>query len=286
MKESNITNLLAKSKMSGFEVGRLMIQSYLFDLKQLYEGEKDIKDLLSPQEVQQVQNQLNDSHDIKIYNSCRRLYEYMVHASSIATITKKEIDIIAFKLYILISNEIEADAIRYRISSYSKNKEINISTEFVESILGLINIERDEEDDVLIIDLCNEFINHLKQWYVFQEVFSLISERMELPDVMLLVNENPADRIKLVNALIKDLQFLYPENRISKALFSNGIGHIYTDDEVLKDIEIIDIEQLKPSAERIELAKKAIRDLTYFSKNWGIHKILEEDAEEANGCAK
>ncbi len=278
MKESNITSALVKTKMSGYEVGRLMIQGFLYDLKQLYGGSKDIKDLLTPQEVQHIQDQLTDSQDMKIYNLCRRLWEYLEHASSMATITKKEIDIVALKLYILISGEMKADSMRRSLSSFYENKEINISVQRLESILGLVNIEHADSKDVMVLDLFDEIIDLLKQWLIFQEVFNLISERMELPDLVILVNENPMSKVALVNALIKDLQFLHPKNDVSKALFNRGIGHICGDDEVPENADVIEIEKLKPVAEGINAAREAMKDLTYFKSNWGIHSILGLEA--------
>lgn len=243
MKESNITSVLVKSKMSGYEVGRLMIQSYLYDLKQICEGSKEPQGLLNLQEVQYVQDQLKDSNDIKIYNSCRRLFEYLTHAANLATIAKKELDIIALKLYMLIPNE--------------------------------LNAKRRYKNDEIIIELMDEFITLLKQWFIFNESFKLISERMELPDLMILINENPMSRVAQVNALLKDLQFLYPGNEVSKVLVSKGMEHACEEGEALQNADIIEVGKLKPTTERINAARDAIKDLTYFKNNYGLHTVLE-----------
>ncbi len=279
MKESNITSALVKSKMSGFEVGRLMMQDFLYGMKQAYDGTEDPRMLLNPQEVQYIQDQLTDSYDIKIYNSCRRLWEYLDHIAYMTTITKQEIDIIAFKLYILITGEIKADTIQRDLSSLFKNKAIDVPVKRLGSTLGLINLESDNWKDKTVVELFNMMVDRLRRWYAFLEALSLISERMELPDIMILADESPTNKVKLVNALIQDLQFLCPENKISKALFNKGIGHICGDDEIPKDINVIDIEKLKPSDDKINAAKEAIKDLTYFKSNWGIHTILGIDAE-------
>ena len=271
--------ILLKSKMSGFEVGRLMIQSYLFELKQLMKGSKEIHDLLSPSEVQHLQAQIADSYDIKIYNSCRRLWEYLVNASSLAEVTKKDIEIMAFKLYFLISNEMKVEDLRRRLSNSAAEGETTILDQKIDSIISLVNVDLGDSKITMVSELYDELIDCLKLWLILQETFRLISERMNLPDLMIMIGAEPANQVNLVNALVKDMQFLHPENKISKALFDKGIGHICRDDEVPLDADVIDIERLKPTNEKISIARKAIKDLTYFSKNWGIHNLLGFEAE-------
>lgn len=275
MKKTDFTNVLVKSKMTGYEVGRLMIQSFLYDLKQLSQGVEKIQDLLSTKEVQYVQEQLTDSNDIKIYNSCRRLWEYIMNASRVAEVTKKEIEIISLKLYFLISGEIKADSLRHWLSVKITKGEITLPDSNAESIIELMDADIFDSKDKMVSDLYDDFVNRLKLWLELQEVFKLISDRMELPDIMILIGSEPMNQVNLVNALISDLQFLHPHNSISKTLADKGIGHIYEADEVLKEDGIIEIDKLKPKAERIDAAREAIKDLTYFKNNYGLNSILE-----------
>jgi hypothetical protein len=244
-----------------------MIQSYLYGLKQLREGANEIQDLLTPQETNHIQNQLTESQDIKIYNSCRRLWEYLEHVSYIAAIAKKDIDIVAFKLYFLITNEIKSESL---CRNLGQSKGTGAAESKLEASIKLITIERDD-NRLLVPGLFKELIYLLKQWFAFWEAMNLISQRMELPDLMILVDENPLCRISLVNVLIKDLQFLYPDNEISKALADMGGGNV---SGVAQETDIIDINKLRPTEEKINSARKAIKDLTYFKDNWGIHSIL------------
>ncbi|MGE5633372.1 MAG: hypothetical protein ACM3TR_20095 [Caulobacteraceae bacterium] len=275
MKAANITNILNKSKLSGYDVGRMMMQGLLYELKQIYEEHREeTEPLFSKQEIIYFQDQLTDSYDIQIYNSCRRLFEYITRMSDLATIFTKELQLIAIQIVSIIINE-NSESIKFKLSSYKKDTKIINDLE--QSILDTIQIGYSKtEAGRMVLDKVQEFIEVIKQWFVLEAAVKVVSERMELPDLMLLVRETPINKLVLVNALIKDLQFLYPENQVSKTLFENGIGHYTPDDKVPENIDVININELKPAIENIERARATIQDLRYFKDgNFDFHKIIE-----------
>lgn len=250
MKISKIKNILTKGKLSGYEVGRLMMQDLLYELKQVQDEHiEDLEELLSIQEVNHLQDQLVDNYDIQIYNSCRRLLEYIIKVTDLAAILSRDIEISSLNIYALIMNEV-------------KNKAQVDLADISTATLFLSKLQR--------------FKGLMKQWLVLEATIIVISERMELPDLMLLTRETPVNIVEAINGMIKDLRGQYPESRISKALVQNEIENYTSGDKAHKNLDIIDINELKPTVRNIEYAKATIQDLRYFKDGNSIfHTIIE-----------
>lgn len=282
-----ISNVMAKSKMNGYEVGRLIIQSFLYELKQIFADDtQNIKELLTALEIKHMQDQLKDIYDIEIYMSCRMLWEYLIEVWHLTTLVKKEIQVIVFQLYSIVTYEIQSEELKFMVPLPNQNgRSKNYIKELEEKMMETIMVDYENiEIPELVVEKIYEFSDLMKQWYVFEATVEIISERMGLPDLKILVSGSPLKYIENMKSLIFSLESLYPTNRISKALFINGISSRIPREKITEDTPIFDVEKLKPSKENIEYARRVAQDLTYFiDGNHLFHTVVEGKEAKRGG---
>lgn len=270
MKYKNIDSLLVKNKMTGFEVGRIMIQGYLFMHKQILNNQKDKpKPLLSDQEIAHLQAQLVSLEDVRMYNAFLRLWHHISIFNSDILLAAKSLEVCVLQLYILLKNEgsnesvqVTSDGITFP-SNAEKRTESNRNVAF--NLQTLIGIKLDAV--TLTIEFYKDILDLLKKWYVMEAVFSIIAERIDLPDLMLLIGETPDRLVDLSNVLLTDYFYLYPDSDISRAFFSQGIIRQCKEKVFTEMDRLIDPHKIKPSKESVGKAKTLIQDLTFFSKD-------------------
>lgn len=104
-----LTNLLNKGKLTGEEVGRLMIKDLLEIYKEarnnpdVLNGKKDAKGILTAAERQIMVDRLDTREDIRAYNEYRALYEYITKDATRLDLYHKEVQIALWRLIHLVS---------------------------------------------------------------------------------------------------------------------------------------------------------------------------------------
>lgn len=150
-----LTNLLGKGKLTGEEVGQLMIKDllsgYEYALKNpaVMRGEKETKSLLSDTERTALVDGLTTNEDIRAYNNYRALHEYLLKDSTLLALCLKDAEIGLWKLTHLLTHLKTAEE-EYSYSRYKptimtqkqydklKEEEINRVLEITESVASLI----------------------------------------------------------------------------------------------------------------------------------------------------
>lgn len=150
-----LTSILNKGKLTGEEVGRLMIK----DLLEIYKearnnpdalnGKKDVKGILTAAERQIMVDRLDTREDIRAYNEYRALYEYITKDATRLDLYHKEVQIALWRLIHLVSQlknaEDEYSYTRFEPTIMTqkqydelKEKEIKKTLENTESIESFI----------------------------------------------------------------------------------------------------------------------------------------------------
>jgi hypothetical protein len=117
-----------------------------------------------------------------------------------------------------------------------------------------------------IKDLQEEIKESIRFCFTVEEAFNIIAERIELPEINLLLLGFPKDKIKLLNDLINDLPFSIHR----PGLELKDIERLV--DELITPIRIND---LKPDKENIEKARRIIRDMSFFKGDIDLHLIIK-----------
>jgi len=104
-----ITRLLNKSKLTGEEVGQLIIKDMIEAFKQILtdpkirDGQKQAKGLLTPEQKQVLVNKLDTKEDIRDYNNYRALYDFLTDSSLRMDLYHKEAQVALWRLIHLVS---------------------------------------------------------------------------------------------------------------------------------------------------------------------------------------
>jgi len=93
-----IQALLKKGKLTGDEVGKLMIRDLLATYHNFLKGKED-QGLLTQAEMNTIINGLTKNEDIKRYNEYRRLLEYLVNATKAYMIHEGSVEEYLWKIY-------------------------------------------------------------------------------------------------------------------------------------------------------------------------------------------
>lgn len=104
-----LTNLLNKGKLTGEEVGQLIIKDMIEAFKQILtdpkirDGQKQAKGLLTPEQKQVLVNKLDTKEDIRDYNNYRALYDFLTDSSLRLDLYHKEAQVALWRLIHLVS---------------------------------------------------------------------------------------------------------------------------------------------------------------------------------------
>jgi hypothetical protein len=104
-----LNNLLKKGKLTGEEVGQLMIKDMIHMFNQVKENpeilnnDKEIKPLLTQAQKDSLVNGLDSNKDIRDYNNYRDLYNFLTDGSLRLDLYQSEIQISIWRLTHLLS---------------------------------------------------------------------------------------------------------------------------------------------------------------------------------------
>jgi hypothetical protein len=101
-----------------------------------------------------------------------------------------------------------------------------------------------------------------------EEAINIIAERIELPELNLLLLGFPRDKIELLNKIICDLPFSIHR----PGLELEDVGKL-----IAELITPIRINELKPDKDNIQRAKEAIRYMSFFKGDIDLHLIVKGD---------
>lgn len=150
-----LTSLLGKGKLTGEEVGRLMIKDIVETYKDalnniaLNKENKEAKGILTDAQRQTMVSKLETREDIKAYNEYRALHEYLIKDSTLLSLYHKEAQVAIWRLIHLISQLKNAED-EYNHTIYDptimtqtqydslKDKEIQEVLTYTESIESLV----------------------------------------------------------------------------------------------------------------------------------------------------
>jgi hypothetical protein len=118
-----------------------------------------------------------------------------------------------------------------------------------------------------IKDLQEEIKESIRFCLAVEEALNIIAERIELPEINLLLLGFPKDKIKLLNDLISDLPF---------SIHRPGLELEDVEKLIAELITPIRINNLKPDKANIEKAKAIIRDINFFKGDIDLHSIIKK----------
>jgi hypothetical protein len=148
-----LNNLLKKGKLTGEEVGQLMIKDMIHMFNQVKENpeilnnDKEIKPLLTQAQKDSLVNGLDSNKDIRDYNNYRDLYNFLTDGSLRLDLYQSEIQISIWRLTHLLSLWKNAE-MEYKFSRFSPT--IMTQSQYKEAkdnaIKDLLNITTSVED--------------------------------------------------------------------------------------------------------------------------------------------
>lgn len=107
--EPKSNKLVKKGKLTGEEVGQLIIKDMIEAFKQILtdpkirDGQKQAKGLLTPEQKQVLVNKLDTKEDIRDYNNYRALYDFLTDSSLRLDLYHKEAQVALWRLIHLVS---------------------------------------------------------------------------------------------------------------------------------------------------------------------------------------
>ena len=125
-----------------------------------------------------------------------------------------------------------------------------------------------EKMGATIKDLQEEIKESIRFCLAVEEAIKIITERVELPELNLLLLGFPKDKIKLLNDLIDELPF---------SIHRPGLELEDIEKLITEMIMPIRINELKPDKANIQRAKKAIRYMNFFKGDIDLHLIINGD---------
>lgn len=111
---TSLKTLLKKGKLTGDEVGRLMIQDLIAAYKNRLEG-KEGKGFLTDAEMTALVNGLSERQDIKRYNEFRFVHEYLVKSVGYFSMYKETAEICFWRIYHILMELKQAEEENSRI---------------------------------------------------------------------------------------------------------------------------------------------------------------------------
>lgn len=106
-------NKIIKQGLTGEEVGKLMIKDLAFMYKQVLEGEKEPKNILSQAEIKALVDSVKTNKDIRDYNNYKKLFDYLKNLSPIFSIHNLDAESMYWKLYNIITKSYNAEKLNY-----------------------------------------------------------------------------------------------------------------------------------------------------------------------------
>ena len=97
--KSSIKRLLAKKKLTGEEVGRLMILDLVEAYKKRLSGEVTSEGLLSDAEKTAMVNGVSGSHDIRVYNAYRDIHNFMINTQPFILMYSMQAELYFWRLF-------------------------------------------------------------------------------------------------------------------------------------------------------------------------------------------
>jgi hypothetical protein len=103
-----------------------------------------------------------------------------------------------------------------------------------------------------------------------EEAINIIAERIDLPEINLLLLGFPKDKITLLKDLINDLPFSIHRPGLELEDIERLVADLITP---------IRINELKPDKANIEKARRVIRDMSFFKGDIDLHSIVNGENE-------
>lgn len=105
----SIKSLLKKGKLTGAEVGRLMIADLVAAYKNAMKGKTDGFGLFTPEEKQRLSDAVTGTQDIRDYNDYIAIYNFLKTYGAICQSMATSVELEFFRLYSLLSRMLEAE---------------------------------------------------------------------------------------------------------------------------------------------------------------------------------
>ncbi len=252
-------NKIIKQGLTGEEVGKLMIKDLAFMYKQVLEGEKEPKNILSQAEIKALVDSVKTNKDIRDYNNYKKLFDYLKNLSPIFSIHYLDAESMWWKLYNIITKLHNAEKLNYVLRFKPQIKNTLLKKEYMaENILN--------EYKYIIPVILDRIKEGVKESLVIKETLKLLSEYIDIPEIEIMVGEvTLIDNIILLNDVMESIQ---------EVIFRPGDASELKKElkEVLKPIKT---EDLKPTPEAIKKANKLINlDIFVNNEEEKIYQIL------------
>lgn len=307
--------LLKKGKLTGEEVGRLVLKDFIYGNKKALQmiAQTEDKDgfLVNNRDLsmftQAERDRLTDSfpstnHDIRAYHSYRSLVDYLVKLYSIFMSHEDKLDGVIFRFYSLVSTEFKGEELTelYHLDNRHSLPQIMTEKQYQRELetQKKEKLQERRQIDEVIIETISEYarLHDKGEATPYQDLFNRydkepITKQNQLEEYTLEEGDEPPSRLDI----LLDIESFYVNHRDSEPIeeFIKDYPNLFeaVSEELSKVTGLKTIKRLKPDTMRKrEISVKTLYEAgipayvdfieTYYPENHNKVAIVKDDDSE------